>query len=369
MKKFILILGLLLLVLVVITILYIAHGKQLNEAYIKRLIKNAQKKFNIPAVAVNIMDSNQILYSVYDGVRVTGTSDSITSEDYFHIGSTGKIILACIAANLVDENMINWDTKFFNLFPEMKKEAKEDYYDITLEDLLSWRAGIQPYISGETEVFPELPKEGDQKLAFAKYLLQLEPFSKRDNSGKFEYLYSNASYSVACLMLEKVSDLTYEELLDKYICKKLGVDIFIGWPYQKDRNQPWGHYSLDNKTLEIVGPDSDYALHPVINAAGNLSMKSQDFAKFVQYYLKLMSGTNTGVSSKTVQYIHSKLLGSDTWHGKTYTCFDGSAGTFYARGFLVPELDFACTVIINSGNPDAVEYITTQLVKAKNKTW
>lgn len=366
-RKIFVILSLLLLVLVII-ILYFANSNQLSEAYIKKVINNAQKKYNIPAVTVNIMDSNQMLYSVYDGVRVSGTTDSITSEDYFHIGSTGKIILACIAANLVDENAINWDTKFFDLFPEMKKDAKEDYYDITLEDLLSWRAGIQPYTSGD-EIYPDLPDEGDQKLAFAKYLLQLDPFSKRDSSGKFEYLYSNASYSVACLMLEKVSGLTYEELLDKYISKELGIDLFIGWPYQKDRNQPWGHYPLDNKTQEIVGPDSDYAMHPLINPAGNLSMKGQDFAKFAQSYLKLLSGTNTSVSSETVQYIHSKLLGYETLFGKTSTCFDGSAGTFYARGFVVPEADFAFTVIINSGNPDAVEYITTQLAKAKFKLW
>lgn len=357
-----------LLVPVAVFILYSAFRVQLNEAFIRKVIKDAQAKFNIPAAAVTVMNSEQILYSVYDGVRVTGTSEYVTAEDYFHIGSCGKMVLAYIAANLVEENAIGWDTKFFDLFPEMKAQSRAEYYDITLEDLICFTAGIKPYTSGE-EAYPEIAESENPLLAFSEYLLQLEPSARRTESGKFEYLYSNASYSVASVMLEKASGHTYEELLDKYISKELGVDVFIGWPYQKDRNQPWGHFQVDEGVLEVIGPDVGYALNPLINAAGNLSMKSEDFAKFVQCCMQSLAGKTSPVSSEIFKHIHTELLGFETLQGKSVTYFDGSAGTFYARGYIIPESDFAFTISINAGSPDAVEYITNQLLHAKFKPW
>lgn len=369
MEKRIVIIGLLAtVVFIIFYCIYSAFSLQLNEAYIKKVIEEAQKKFNVPAVTVNIMDSNQILYSVYNGVRVTGTSEYVTEEDYFHIGSCSKIVLAYIAANLVEENAIDWDTKFFDLYPEFKTESREEYYDITLEDLLTWTAGIQPYTSGE-EAYPELPDSNNQKLAFAQYLLQLEPSANRNDAERFEYLYSNASYSIANVMLEKVSGLSYEDLLDKYIVKALDLELFIGWPYQINKDQPWGHFQHTDKSLEIIGPDVDYALNPLINAAGNLSMKSEDFAKFIQFYMRDLMGDNTHLKSENLQYIHSKIFDYKTLQGKFYAYFDGSAGTFYARGLVIPESDFGLSIIINSGSAEAVEYITTKLAKAQYKLW
>ncbi len=214
-----------------------------------------------------------------------------------------------------------------------------------------------------------LPDSKNQKLEFAKYLLQLEPSSKRSASGKFDYLYSNASYSIADIMLEKASGLSYEELLDKYIVKALGLELFIGWPYKINKDQPWGHYQNQDKSLEIIGPDSDYALNPLINAAGNLSMKSEDFAKFVQFYLRGLIGENTHLRSESLQYIHLKILGYNTLHGKSYSHFDGSTGIFYARGLVIPESDFGLSIITNSGSVEPVDYITAKLAKARYKLW
>ncbi len=360
-----------LLVLIAFTIFYCIHSAyrlQLDEAYIKKVVEDARKKFNVPAVTVNVMDSKQILYSVYNGVRVTGTSEYVTEEDYFHIGSCSKIVLAFIAAKLVGENAIDWDTKFFDLYPELKTKSREEYYNITLEDLLTWTAGIQAYTSGD-EAYPELSDSDNQKLAFAQYLLQLEPSAKGTASGKFEYLYSNASYSIADVMLEKASGLSYEALLNKYIVKAMGLKVLIGWPYQIDRAQPWGHYQNKDGSLEIVGPDADYALNPLINAAGNLSMKSKDFAKFIQFYMKGLGEKNAHLSSENLQYIHSKILGYKTLQGKSYACFDGSAGTFYARGMVMPKSDFGLSIIINNGSAKAVDYIAAKLVKAQYKLW
>jgi CubicO group peptidase (beta-lactamase class C family) len=176
-------------------------------------------------------------------------------------------------------------------------------------------------------------------------------------------------------MLEKVTALPYEELLQEYIVRELGIDIFIGWPYEKSLDQPFGHLmSLDN-TPTVIGPDSVYALNPLIDPAGNLCMTNEGFTKFVQLHLQGMTGTGTQLSCETIKYIDTKYsdfsLGvwNGTRSGKHYICLDGSAGTFYARGVIIPESHFGFTIMMNCGSEDAVEYVNMKLMKAYYNWW
>ncbi|MCX7746008.1 MAG: beta-lactamase family protein [Clostridia bacterium] len=346
----------------------------MNEAYLKRVIEKAREKYHVPAVAVSIMDSHKILYSIQNGVRVDGTSKYVTSEDYFHIGSCSKSILAYMAAKQVEKGILDWNTKFFDLFPELKKNALEVYHEITLEDLFFCRAGIKPYTSGD-EIFPNLSGSENQQLDFIRYLLQLSPSSKQTASGKFEYLYSNAGYMMVSAMIERVTDMTYKSLIDKYLKEELGLDVFIGWPNQISKDQPWGHYLNKNNTLEVFGPDSEYFIHPLIEPAGNLSMKPRDFARYVQLHLKGLTGHSDQLRSETFKHMDTGYKGltfgviNDKMLNKSYVYFDGSAGTFYARGVIVPESNLGIAIMINNGSAEAVEYITMKIAKAYFNWW
>ena len=114
------------------------------------------------------------------------------------------------------------------MFPSWKKRSNPAYYEITLADLLSHRAKIQPYTSGVE--FQELPKfmgdKSEQRKQFSKYLLIGKPV----NNNEKIYNYSNAGYSIAALMLEKVSGKTWEKLTKQTMSDRLNVDVQFGWP-------------------------------------------------------------------------------------------------------------------------------------------
>jgi CubicO group peptidase (beta-lactamase class C family) len=117
---------------------------------------------------------------------------------------------------------IEWDTRFFSLFPELESPSHPEYQHITIENLLTCTAGIQPFTNLAQEEFPTFPENSDEKHEFARYLLNqksLAPYKK----GKFGFLYSNASYTLASMMLEKVSEMTYDELIDKFINNELKI--------------------------------------------------------------------------------------------------------------------------------------------------
>lgn len=375
MKRKIFILSILVLaVLMVIAFVLEMHSSPLNKEYVKEIMEKTQQKYNIPAISICVIDEKQIKYSVCEGVKVFGADEKISENDYFHIGSCSKSVLACLAAKLVEKKLIEWDTKFLEIYPELKTSAQTAYIEITLEDLLSCRAGIQPYTSGMEE-YPDLSASQNKEIGFIKYLLSQSPSALQDESGRFEFLYSNASYTLAAAMLKKVSGLSYEDLLQKYIVRELECNVFIGWPYEKSQDQPWGHFQNADHSLTPIGPDSVYSINPLIAPAGNLSMTSESFMKFVQLHLQGMTGINTFVDSQSINYIDTKYsefaLGvwNGTRAGKSYICLDGSAGTYFARGIIIPDSGFGFTILMNCGSEEAVEYITMELMKAHYNWW
>ncbi|MHB8130456.1 MAG: serine hydrolase domain-containing protein [Mobilitalea sp.] len=368
---------------ILVVFLMIQRSKPLNQAYVEEVIADTRKIFDIQAISIQVMDSDEIRYTAIDGVRVDGTEAYVTEEDYFHIGSCSKSILSLIAAKQVEGKMIQWDTPFFDVFPELEEVANVTYSNITLEDLLGCRAGIQPYTSG-TEMYPdEVLNAQNPNMEFLEYLVTTTPSSEKNENDKFEFLYSNASYAMANAMLEKATGKTYDELIDIYLHQDLEIDAWNGWPYENDENQPFGHIEVEKGELQIVGPDTQYSLNALIAPAGDLSMSPDDFTRYIQLHLRGLVGKSEYLSQDTFEYIdlgdeaqstkEGEYFALGTFAGsmlgKDYIYFDGTAGTFYARGMIVPKSNFGFTIMVNNGNVEAIEYITMRLTKAKYNWW
>lgn len=354
------------------------NGQNINNVYVEKIINKAKKKFDLPAIAISVMSSDSVYASTVLGNRIYGESDQVTEKDYFHIGSCSKSILAMIAGRLVDENKIEWKTKYFDVYPEMKNNSNRAYHNITLEDLFLCKAGIQAYVSGD-EKFPEIDnKTKNSQIEFAKYLLSQEPTSPINKNQSFKHVYSNASYTLASLMLEKVTSKSYEELINFYLFNKLGLTTIFGFPNKFQDKQPWGHLK-SGKHIEKFSPSHEYEIPYLIKPAGDLSMPPPIFSKYVQLHLKGLRGTENFLSTTTWQYIHygfkefSLGIGNGISFGRQFSGMDGSTGTFFCRAILVPDSDFAFIIMTNAGSGTgemkAIEWITKKLIKKHYNWW
>ena len=143
------------------------------------ILNEARIEFNIPAFGAIIVNSNTVIDKAIIGVRNIESNQKATFNDHFHLGSNMKAITGFIAGKLVEDGVISWDTRFFDLFPELKNGAREDYYHITLGDLLSHQSQILPLKSGVSTLMEKIPKlEGDikdRRLKFCEYVLKEEP--------------------------------------------------------------------------------------------------------------------------------------------------------------------------------------------------
>lgn len=350
---------------------------QIISEDLSRIVEQARLKFKLPAVAVVILNSKEIYLTEIQGERIHGKKNIVSVDDYFHIGSCSKSILAVIAAKLVEEKKIDWNTKFFEVYPELKESSLKDYMNITLEDLFLCRAGIKAYTSGD-EIFPKLDSPSQIiRYDFAKWLIQQKPEPKFQE-GKFEFLYSNAGYTMASLMLEGVSGKSYDELIKTYIIDEIGIETFIGFPNRFDHNQPWGH-TISKNDIVIFEPENPYKLPELLLPAGDLSMKPLGFAKYIQLSLQGLKGSDNFVNADSYKYIHfahkgfSLGVGNEEMFGYTFSGIDGSAGTFFCRAIVVPESDFAFTIMTNagsgSGQMKAVDWITMKIVKKHYNWW
>lgn len=340
------------LLLFILVIQSIGSTAQNTNQKLDSLIQKKIIEYNIPSMAVSYITSEKCHYGIAGTTKTEGNQD-VTIEDKYHLASNTKAITSLIAMKLVEDGKISLETTFIDVFPNLKKKISKDYYKITLGDLLSHKARIQPYTNGiEFLKLPEMKgTPSERRIAFAKFVLN----EKTTPIGE----YSNAGYAIASLMLEKVSGKSFEGLIAQCM-QDLNFDHSIGFPNKTDENAPWGHY-YEGDTQMSIPPDVEYGLEDYMLAAGDVSMKITDYSKLIQLHLNGLKGKNNYVSSSSYELMH---YGIDNYaygwinferKGDKISTHDGTLGTFYSHVILDPKNDFAVVILMNAGNKDQVQ--------------
>ncbi|MGL4583926.1 MAG: serine hydrolase domain-containing protein, partial [Flavobacterium sp.] len=318
---------------ILINTLFLLLTKAIYSQDLHTRIDSIRHLHNIPEVTYAIVNKDKIItigtIGYHKFSEISDTPNACT-KDYFHLGSNTKAITGFIAAKLVEQGKINWNTTYFDLFPEAKESSNPVYYAATLKDFFSHRAKVHAFTSGNERI--GLPKfEGtkqQQRQAFSKHVLTMSPLLSPNG-----YTYSNAGYSIAASMLEKVTNKSWEDLTKEILTEELGIDFIIGWPNRNLENQPWGH-ALQYDVLESVPPTYDYSLS-LIEPAGDLSMNIENYIKYIQLNLKGLAGQNNTLKASTYDFLFNSqskyAIGWGNLINETTKLYDhaGSDGTFF----------------------------------------
>jgi CubicO group peptidase (beta-lactamase class C family) len=319
--------------------------------------------YHIPELSYAVLSSDSVYELEALGHNKINSTHNATINDRFRIGSNTKAITGFIAAQLVKQGKIGWDTKFFDLFPELKKHARPEYYNLTLINLLSFRNSLIPYSypnkkPGEHQFKGD---ENEQRRKFVLWALKQKP----NPSGK-EIRFSNMGYTVAAMMLEKVSGKTYKQLAHE-LGARLQMDIQFGDPNYIDTLQPWGH----NNNLVPEPPANNYKLNWLL-AAGNINVSIKDYAKFIQLQLKGLHGQSDLLSAQEFAFLHYGLLHfSVGWfwdvnkNGNGISYNTGNPGTFLSQVCVINEADRAYVILTNVQSDEAAKGISVLLEEMK----
>jgi len=361
-------------VIILIAILLISNPISAKNQSLQYTAETIRKEYNIPELGYAIVSADSIFELNCLGFKRSGSSMAAESDDRFHLGSNTKAITGFIAALLVKQNKIHWNTKFFDFLPALKEGSNPAYHNMTLLDLMTHRGGLPPFTDGEEYPNPIVGKfKGDvstQRYQFVKWVLTLAPVKSAEKVS-----YSNAGYSAAALMLEKASGKTWENLvLD--LGEKLGLDFGFSWPNIHDSSQPWGHWGVEDNKLIPTPPTDSYRICWV-EPAGDINMSIMDYAKFVQLQLQGLKGQSLLLTKEEFEFIHYGVPESDhysigwTWainkKGHHISAHNGSAETFYCYAYIINEIDRAYIVLANCGSEQANKGVRKLLMAIMEK--
>lgn len=348
---------------------------------IARVIIEAASKYKQPAIAAAVLNSDGPIASAIWGRRSQDPdAKTVQPGDRFHIGSCTKAMTATLAAILVQDGTIRWETTLGELFPDIKG-MNEAYRPVMLEQLLHHRGGVPPFTVGNTADFKLLRGlAGDprrQRAALCEALLTQPPASPVGG-----FVYSNAGYAIAAAMLEKAADLSYEDMMRERLFTPLGMSSAdFGWPATKEHpDQPLGHQLIGEKLMtHPVG--FFYRIEPPLSPAGDASMSIEDFARFASFHLAGLKGTPTrGIDLPREAFERLHAIPGGDGPGKDYACgwaiistpeatvhwHNGSVGTFFAMITIDPRNDRGAVVVTNAGSGEkAAQELTKALLSGE----
>ncbi|MFA0812722.1 serine hydrolase domain-containing protein [Microbulbifer epialgicus] len=333
------------------------------------VLKEVISKHNIPAISVSVVSKGNAIYTGSAGIKQIGREALLSSKDLLHIGSNAKAFTPYLAAILVKEGKISWDTHISQVFPSISQSKIEQYEDASLSNLLSHRAWIKPMTAeGEFEDVPDYfmsptlsSKEAmEAREKFVPYMLEFNPSLPANGKA---YNYSNAGFIIAAAMLEQVANRPWEELVETYIFKPLNIEVVFGWPAAKNSNGVYGHLQSELGKLEPHDPNGEYKLPSIFAPAGDVSISTDDYTAWLQENLNCISGKSKILSKKTCHMLHfgssDKKLFPMGWgrqkrdDGMLVSTHVGSAGTFLSYALIFEESNSAVAVTFNSANKDA----------------
>ena len=323
-------------------------------------------KYHIPELAYAVVSSDAILEIEALGYQRINTVFKAKIDDRFRLGFLTKTITSYLATVLVKEGKIKWDTKFFDLYPELKAKSNAETYDFTLQDFITFRSKLDIWSYGnQTPTEKEINGNNQQqRYKFIAWFLQQNQNLKQQN-----VYWSNPSYVAAGLMLEKATGKTYETLV-KELGKNLNIDFDFGQPNLKDINQPWGH----NEDLKSEAPALNYKLN-WLSSAGNINVSLPDYCKFTQMQLQGLLGKSKIVNADDFNKMHFGLPEfSFGWESEfnensklQYSFHNGNPGTFLTKVYICPAINKAFILFANVQSEEADKGLMLFLEKLQNK--
>ena len=289
------------------------------------------------------------------GVRKLGEEVAAAPGDHWHLGSVTKPVTATLAARLVEAGVIDWDTTLGEALAGLDLEPHPDLAAATLEDLLAHRGGVKPNAGALTMV--RLAGTDAERDALADRLVYARAVTGEPGGPRGEYLYSNAGYVLAAMMMEAAADTPYEALMAREVFEPLGLDE-AGWGPPGETgilDQPRGHAAgLLGLGAREPGAMAD---NPVaMNPAARLHMPLSDVLAFLVAHRDRPEGYLAGESWDRLHAPRGEESTALGWgvQGPGVLLTAGTNTMWFARVVIVPHTGCAAASVVNSGDIQAV---------------
>ena len=214
----------------------------LDKDKITAAIEHSMARFDVPGMAVAVVEDGEVVYAQGFGVRHIQSQEPVTSETLFGIASNTKAFTSAALAMLVDEGKLDWDDKVQTHLPEFRLHDPYASAHMTIRDLLSHRSGLG-LGQGDLMIWPDTNKSVADILAGLKHL-------KPKSSFRSQYAYNNLMFVTAGEVVARVSGMSWQDYIEKKILTPLEMTrsrAGFSRIAPDNTNYATGHIPLDGK--------------------------------------------------------------------------------------------------------------------------
>jgi CubicO group peptidase (beta-lactamase class C family) len=313
--------------------------------------------YGVTSVQYALIDDGEIVVSGQSGVYSKDNKTALTNESMYGIGSISKTFTAAAVMQLVDQGKVNLDQPITAYIPEFKMADKR-YKKITVRMLLNHSSGLMGTEYGNGSLF------GDSYTNYCDDVLsELATQRLKADPGAFS-VYCNDGFTLAQILVEEVSGISFSEYINKYISQPLKLNQ-TKTPLDKfSRDQLAKTYYIGDKALPVENLS--------VTGAGGIYSTAEDLCRFSEMFLEdgksdvlsktsatAMSGAEylKGMWAPEADSLLSFGLGFDsvnTYPFKQYgikAIVKGGDSSFYHGSLIVlPEEGMAMAVLSSGGS-------------------
>ncbi|MCA9767880.1 MAG: serine hydrolase [Gemmatimonadetes bacterium] len=237
----------------------------------------------VPGLAIAVVQDGRVILAKGYGVRALGANDRVDEHTLFGIASNTKAFTATALALLVEEGKLGWEDPVIEHLPWFRLSDAWVTSQLTIRDLLVHRSGLG-LGAGDLLWWPSSTytrREVAERLRFLPLV----------TSFRSAYAYDNVLYTVAGEVIEAVSGMSWEAVVQQRILDPVGMtDSRIRHPGIMGTPNISGTHARVEGTVRAITPFTSDNTNP----AGGITASATDMAKWLQ--VQLDSGRVAGAT-------------------------------------------------------------------------
>jgi len=178
-----------------------------------------------PGAVVAVIKKGNVIFKKAYGLNNISTSEELEGNELFNLGELSKSITALAVLKLVEKGKLDLGSSIKEVLLDFPEYGNK----ISIKHLMDHKSGLVNYNQEEI-------KSNEEVYNF----LLLQDKGVFESGTKFSY--SNSDYPLLVKIIEKSSEMTYQEFIRKYIFKKLKLDNTFFIEEIEDKNVARSHF-------------------------------------------------------------------------------------------------------------------------------
>lgn len=183
---------------------------------IEKLIEENMSEGQIPGLSITIVKDNQTVYERGLGYSDIDEEKPVNSQTLFELASNSKAFTALGILTLEKRGQIELTDEVTKYIPWLKVKYEGKEIPLTIEQVLHQTSGINP---GTIDMIP-ISNEDSALEETVRTLVGIE----LDSDPGEIFQYATINYDILGLIIEKVSENTFENYLQEFILKPLELN-------------------------------------------------------------------------------------------------------------------------------------------------